>query len=67
MKIRILVLSFALLFGSMGCVVPITAMLSTEGVMGAGYNQYLAYDLKKKQLELEREKFELKKRALLDE
>lgn len=62
MKKRLIGLFLALiLITSSGCVVPVAAILSGMSVLGVGYNQYLSYDLKKKQLELEREKFELEK------
>ncbi len=68
MKIRIIMLALALLFGNMGCwTIPI---LTIVGVTGGAANKYTDYkltkrsiNLKEDELKLKREDFEYRKEA----
>ncbi len=69
MKIRIIILALALLFGNMGCVWTTSALI-ISGIAGGTANKITDYklakrslDLKEDELELKREDFEYRKEA----
>jgi hypothetical protein len=63
MKIRILILSFALLFGSTGCEpFTTTSILGTLGGVGMGVNKYVDYKLTKRSLDLKEREIKLKEK-----
>ncbi len=68
MIIRVIILSFVLLFGSMGCVatLPVLAILGTTGVIANKITDYTltkrSLDIKEREIKLKEQKFELEKK-----